>query len=563
MKYLFLVISYLSISLTCYSQEIVENGGFENLSNPDDPDANIHGLNRIWELQNWKTPCPYHYPEVTAPVGLCGLLPDQGYALHSPDWMGGGVNGSSCARMGVYELIQEETSYNLASFNSQQMIIEFDVRFYKESGAPDDPSMSLHVYAARERMKYKSANSADVDDPSYQCYQNFITFKNPPGQDVVTIATIPLNPHDYPSIYNSSTGQWSFYHITYLINPGISGCQSTGGCHDWLGLELRFDDYNPSSGSGPCDYSCATAYNIMFIDNVSIQPDCCPTRVVYQNYQKLPILTTADDLILAGNHVDPYHTYGDVVVKSGDNVTFQATNILTITPGFAVKPGGIYNMVLKPCSEGDSEDPNNIHFDISNGFSPSCDGHIWFPFYASGASYYIGSIYNSWGNLIYYQADYITNSTVDFWNGFGNVGSHNGVFVNAPCTVVYVITLYTCQGSQSFNGDLTVDGCESSKMMDTSSHPSFLSHQNKLDLFKVYPSLFQNSVVLNFERREDGLVQVSLFDLTGKMIKILYNQNYDGGLFNQTYNFAFLPQGVYFVTMKTKDGVETRKIVKM
>jgi len=72
----------------------------------------------------------------------------------------------------------------------------------------------------------------------------------------------------------------------------------------------------------------------------------------------------------------------------------------------------------------------------------------------------------------------------------------------------------------------------------------------------LYPNPTRGNFVLRFSLPPKGLTAVSLFDISGRKIVDLYRSG-TGNQMPESYYIGDLPQGVYFVVVKT--GRESRK----
>ncbi|MCU0445983.1 MAG: gliding motility-associated C-terminal domain-containing protein [Microscillaceae bacterium] len=78
----------------------------------------------------------------------------------------------------------------------------------------------------------------------------------------------------------------------------------------------------------------------------------------------MPTYTAVSDFIKAGRNVDANVPQGDVIVKSGQDVTFQAANNIFLEDGFSVESGAKFDTRIAPCSS----QPFNIS--VSNELTP-------------------------------------------------------------------------------------------------------------------------------------------------------------------------------------------------
>ena len=78
-----------------------------------------------------------------------------------------------------------------------------------------------------------------------------------------------------------------------------------------------------------------------------------------------------------------------------------------------------------------------------------------------------------------------------------------------------------------------------------------------------YPNPFNPTTKVGFRISDFGFVSLKVFDLLGREVAILVNEEKPAGSYEVTWNAANLPSGVYFYQLKAGDFVETKKLVLM
>lgn len=84
--------------------------------------------------------------------------------------------------------------------------------------------------------------------------------------------------------------------------------------------------------------------------------------------------------------------------------------------------------------------------------------------------------------------------------------------------------------------------------------------QNSIKLYPNPSSGFSN---LQFVISELGIVNCELFDISWVKIKSIINEKKMPGTFEMEIDLNDLPAGIYFYTLKTNDGIQTKKIIKL
>jgi hypothetical protein len=84
---------------------------------------------------------------------------------------------------------------------------------------------------------------------------------------------------------------------------------------------------------------------------------------------------------------------------------------------------------------------------------------------------------------------------------------------------------------------------------------------NKFHLSQNYPNPFNPNTVISFQLPVAGFVKLKVFDLLGREIANLVNENLSAGSYKYDFNASALPSGIYFYKLETENFSETRKMV--
>ena len=79
--------------------------------------------------------------------------------------------------------------------------------------------------------------------------------------------------------------------------------------------------------------------------------------------------------------------------------------------------------------------------------------------------------------------------------------------------------------------------------------------------FKVYPNPITNQSVISFQTQTSGKVNLSVFDIHGRKITNILNKNLPAGTYNYSLSKNLPSDGIYFLRLKTQEGISTRKII--
>ncbi|MDD5608859.1 MAG: T9SS type A sorting domain-containing protein [Ignavibacterium sp.] len=76
-----------------------------------------------------------------------------------------------------------------------------------------------------------------------------------------------------------------------------------------------------------------------------------------------------------------------------------------------------------------------------------------------------------------------------------------------------------------------------------------------------YPNPFNPTTQINYSLKEAGLVQIKIYDILGKEIATLINENKEAGNYSVDFNAAELPSGVYIYQLTTPGFTQARKMI--
>ncbi len=80
-------------------------------------------------------------------------------------------------------------------------------------------------------------------------------------------------------------------------------------------------------------------------------------------------------------------------------------------------------------------------------------------------------------------------------------------------------------------------------------------------LAQNYPNPFNPSTTLQFQVPQKSFVSLKVFDLLGRQLATLVNEERQSGIYRVTWDASKLPSGVYFYRLRAGDFVETKKMV--
>lgn len=84
---------------------------------------------------------------------------------------------------------------------------------------------------------------------------------------------------------------------------------------------------------------------------------------------------------------------------------------------------------------------------------------------------------------------------------------------------------------------------------------------NDYMLYQNYPNPFNPSTNIKFSVKKGGVINISLYDITGKKLKVLVNQQVQPGTYNITFDAGSLPSSIYYYRMEINNKIQTIKLI--
>lgn len=81
------------------------------------------------------------------------------------------------------------------------------------------------------------------------------------------------------------------------------------------------------------------------------------------------------------------------------------------------------------------------------------------------------------------------------------------------------------------------------------------------DELKIYPNPISNQSVISFENHNYENVNISIFDIQGRLISVLTDKKLNKGIYQFTISKSILNSGMYFLKLSTNRGVLTKKFI--
>jgi hypothetical protein len=81
--------------------------------------------------------------------------------------------------------------------------------------------------------------------------------------------------------------------------------------------------------------------------------------------------------------------------------------------------------------------------------------------------------------------------------------------------------------------------------------------------FSIYPNPLESKVIITYNLQQSTFVTLKILDLSGREMSTIINELQKQGEQQIVFNTTQLPAGIYFCVLKTRDGIQTKKIIKL
>ncbi|MEQ1798606.1 MAG: T9SS type A sorting domain-containing protein, partial [Lacibacter sp.] len=85
--------------------------------------------------------------------------------------------------------------------------------------------------------------------------------------------------------------------------------------------------------------------------------------------------------------------------------------------------------------------------------------------------------------------------------------------------------------------------------------------ENQL-VYKIFPNPFTSTVSVEFSLADTKDIAISIIDLSGRTVLTIPKNKVWQGVNKISFDLSELPNGIYFLTIKSKKGLQTVKLVK-
>ena len=219
--------------------------------------------------------------------------------------------------------------------------------------------------------------------------------------------------------------------------------------------------------------------------------------------------------------------------------------------GSSSNAAGIYNVLRFLCTEGGKI------FKVRNTLSPGAWQQI-----NSGVTSSLRSIhsqadlsYNSGGKKIWAAGD---NGVIRYSADTGNTWQGQSISTTENLYSIYMIDSLRgwISGSGGFTAATTNGGGNPIGILQTG---NFIPVN--YDLSQNYPNPFNPITNIKFQLPNSGFVKLTVFDMLGREVETLVNENLSAGTYNVDWKASKYSSGVYFYKLQSGDYSEIKKMI--
>jgi len=116
--------------------------------------------------------------------------------------------------------------------------------------------------------------------------------------------------------------------------------------------------------------------------------------------------------------------------------------------------------------------------------------------------------------------------------------------------------------ARNFSGDYSTPTNESKTYIwfnATGIEPENLP--DKISAFDSYPNPFNAKTTISFSLENQSAVNISIYDITGRLVDVLTSQTYDAGNHALIWDAGEQPSGIYFARLSAGEFVQTNRMV--
>ena len=204
---------------------------------------------------------------------------------------------------------------------------------------------------------------------------------------------------------------------------------------------------------------------------------------------------------------------------------------------------------------------NELNANLDSLLAKTWTGNRWNDYMKRKIAYYEGynqteeldQIWdvNDWLNqtrrfYTYQESNFITNAFCEIWENNDWVAGDGDIYFENP---------------DGFKVALITNNIDAyySKITDIKDETKFSSIN--YNLMQNYPNPFNPTTNIRYQISQKGLVSLKVYDILGKEVTNLVNEEKAPGMYKTEFNASFLPSGIYFYRLQINSYVKTMKML--
>ena len=84
---------------------------------------------------------------------------------------------------------------------------------------------------------------------------------------------------------------------------------------------------------------------------------------------------------------------------------------------------------------------------------------------------------------------------------------------------------------------------------------------SEIYISKAYPNPFNPSTTMDIHLPNDSFVDLSIYNIMGQRIEILYSGIMESGINKMTWNPSNMTSGIYFIKFESNNTIKTQKVL--
>jgi hypothetical protein len=242
-------------------------------------------------------------------------------------------------------------------------------------------------------------------------------------------------------------------------------------------------------------------------------------------------------------------------------------NTMTMGSSNLVSSGQYDIFVSKFDSDGNNiwaKKAGGANYDFANCTAVDDLGNMYISGYCMETSTFGTTNIVSAGQGDAYIAKYNTNGDFQWVKSGGGSGQDNGMsLIINPAGGLYLAGFF--ENSATFGSiSLSSYGVGDAMLIKITDVTSVQNENTIIKSFKLYqnyPNPFNPSTEISFDVSKPGNVTLKVSDVSGKEVAELVNSSMNTGSYKVTFDASQLSGGIYFYTLKTPEGVDTKKMI--